>query len=140
MKKILFFAIGIVAVGLVLSCSSSNSPESVVKKLMECYKNQDAEGIVELVNLEEISKDEDELEKNKAEMASMLREKVFKSIEQKGGIKNYEIIDIEVAEAPEPGSRAIVTLKTVYNNGDEVENKSKLRMDRDGKWKLSLEK
>lgn len=140
MKKLLFFAIGIVAVGLVLSCSSSNSPESVVKKLMECYKNQDAEGIAELVNLEEISKDEDELEKNKAEMASMLREKVFKSIEQKGGIKNYEIIDIEVAETPEPGSLAIVTVKTVYNNGEEEENKSKLRMDRDGKWKLSLEK
>lgn len=140
MKKILVALLfGMMTIGFLTSCGK-NSPSDAVKKQMECLKNQDAEGLVELVAFKE-SLDEEEIKKAKAELASLIREKGFKDIiERNGGIKSYEVLNEDVGENPEPGSIAFVTLKTVYNNGEEQEEKVKLIMDKDGKWKIYMGK
>ena len=140
MKKLfVVLFLGMMIVGFMTSCST-NSPSGVVKKQMECLKNKDAKGLVELIDLSDVTESEEELEKGKAELASMIESKGFKTVEKKGGIKSYEILDEDVAENPEPGSLAIVTIKTVYNNGEEETEKVKLIMDNDKNWKMSLKK
>ena len=141
MKKILFaIAFGFIAIAAMTSCGNSNSPEGVVKKQIECLKNKDAEGLVELLNMGELSRKSGDAEKDKAELTSLIQEKAFKSVDEKGGIKSYEILDVDAPKSAEPGSIAFVKVKTVYGNGSENEDRVKVKMDEEGQWKLSMEK
>ena len=139
MKKI-FIAIllGLMTIGLTTSCST-NSPSGIVKSYMKCLNSKDAKGIVELSYIEGLTKNGEELEKYKAEYLEMLsKEDAFKSLEDKGGIKSTDILNEDVSDNPEPGSIAFVTVKTVFKNGEEVEDKVKVVMDKNGKWKVAL--
>lgn len=137
-KQLAVLLLGMMAVGFMTSCGSGNSPSAVVKKNIECIKNKDAKGVVELTYLDDIANSPEDLEEAKAQFLSMLQEGAFESLEEKGGVKSFEILNEDVSDNPEPGSIAFVTVKTVYGNGEEYENKVKTVMDKNGKWKVAL--
>jgi len=135
MKKVVTAAFCLIAIAMLAVGCSDNSPEGVVKKQMECLMDKDAEGLAELIDMGGEAQEE-----AKAELVSMIQDKGFKSIDDKGGIKSYEVLDVDVSDNPKPGHIAFVTVKTVYTNDSEEEEKVKLVMNQDGKWKVSMSK
>ena len=120
------------------SCNSGNSPSAVINEYFKCVKNKDVDGIFNLFYLRDVASTPEELERAKSQMTEMMEKYVFPEFEKRGGIKKCEIINEDVSDNPEPGSIAFVTLKIVLNSGEENENKAKLIMDKDGKWKVAL--
>jgi ribonucleotide monophosphatase NagD (HAD superfamily) len=110
------------------SCGSSheNSPKGLAEAAVECLADKDYKGYMNLTNA---------TDQQKEAMASML-EKVGQQAEQKGGMKSHEIVDEEIDE--EKGT-ATVTVKILYENGEEEENKMKM-VQKDGEWLLSADK
>lgn len=127
---------GLAAIAFMTGCSS-NTPSGAVKKHLECMKNKDAKGVVESFYYGDITNDPEELEKGKEQLISMIENEGFKNLDAKGGVKSYEIVKEDAPDHAEPGSIAFVTVKTVYGNGEEVEDKVKVTMDKDGKWKMA---
>lgn len=110
------------------SCGSSheNSPKGVAEAAVKCLADKDYKGYMNLTNA---------TDQQKEAMASML-EKVGQQAEQKGGMKSHEIVDEDIDE--EKGT-ATVTVKILYENGEEEENKMKM-VQKDGEWLLSADK
>ena len=135
MKKVFAFAVLCLALAGTLTSCSNNSPKGVVSEYMDCLKNKDAKGLIELLDLEEDMKDEDPV-KAKEELTSLINDKVLKELDKKGGIKSYKITSEKIDE--EKGT-ATVGLKITYGDGEESESESKLIKDKNGKWKVPLE-
>ena len=66
----------------------------------------------------------------------MLKEKVSKEYEKKGGIKDIEILSEQVAE---DGNTAMVKTKYTYGNGETEEGEQQM-VKKDGKWLMSIGK
>lgn len=121
---------------LTMSGCSDNSPKGVAEKAVSCMQAKDWKGYVDLMYFEE--KEGKDIAKEKEEFAALLKEKGDKTIDEKGGIKSYEIISEEIAE---DGNTATVKAKIVYGNGEEDKDETiKLKKDGKGNWKISLNK
>ena len=128
MKKVLVMFVACLVMAVMTSCGSSheNSPKGVAEAAVKCLADKDYKGYMNLTNA---------TDQQKEAMASML-EKVGQQAEQKGGMKSHEIVDEDIDE--EKGT-ATVTVKILYENGEEEENKMKM-VQKDGEWLLSADK
>ena len=128
MKKVLVMFVACLVMAVMTSCGSSheNSPKGLAEAAVKCLADKDYKGYMNLTNA---------TDQQKEAMASML-EKVGQQAEQKGGMKSHEIVDEEIDE--EKGT-ATVTVKILYENGEEEENKMKM-VQKDGEWLLSADK
>lgn len=130
MKKLcLVFSLFVVA--LLAACGGANTPSDVAKDAIKKLQKGDYEGYVDLLYVK--PGDEEQVEKQKDMLVSMLKEKGEQSLGAKEGIAAYEVVSETLSES---GERAKVVMKIEFGNGDSQEETMKLRKDEDGDWKL----
>ena len=128
MKKVLvILTMVIMTMAVLTSCGSNdNTPRGVAEAAVKCMANKDYKGYMNLT---------DASDKQKEAMVQML-EKVGKEGESKGGMKSYEILDEQVDEE---NGKATVSVKILYDNGEEKTESMKM-VKKDDKWLLSADK
>ncbi len=138
MKKILMAAI-VMAMGLVMtSCGGAEkaaTPEDVVKEAFACIEKQDYAGYLQLIDVKE--KDGMTADEVREKSVPMFEAKVKETIDKKGGIKSWEIVETTLSE---DGKSAKVKTKIVYGNDTEDDSKMKLVQKEDGKWMIDADK
>jgi hypothetical protein len=135
MKKSIFAVLlATILAGAMSGCSSS-SPEGFIDQYMKCLDNKDAEGLAHLAYLEDELDGREPTAEEWDKFVSMTKAIGFLKVEKEGGIKSYEIIDVDVLDNPKPGNIAIVEFKTIYNSGEEETETIKLKMEKSGDWK-----
>lgn len=130
MKKILsILSLALVALAFV-SCSK-NSPEAVVEEYVTCLQKGQYEEALDLFYFKKELTDS-----QKQQYAAMLRDKLGKEIDKKGGITGVEITNVEMAE---DGNSADVDYTMKYGDGSAKSEKVKA-LKVDGTWKLDAGK
>jgi hypothetical protein len=134
MKSIFTFILAIAAVGVVAtSCSSgAATPGAAAKTYTQYMADGQYEKLVDNIYFEDAS----QAEQSKAMLVGMMKDKGAKSLEEKGGLKSFEVVSEEIAE---DGKTAKVTMKHVYGNGETEEDSMDLILV-DGKWLMSMDK
>ena len=112
-----------------------NTPTKVAEQAAKCMQDNDYEGFVDLMYVE--NEEGKDLESEKKMVAGMLQAKAESSLNEKQGIQSYEVTSEEISE---DGETAKVGMKVVYANGEEDDETMKLRKDADGNWKLDIGK
>ncbi len=136
MKKVFYFSMMVMAMFLMTACSSSPAtPGDALKKYSEFLQSGDYENFVEGLAFEE-NQDAAKVKEQKEALVAMLKEKVDKEYEKKGGIKDIEILSEEVAE---DGNTAVVKTRYTYGNGETEEGDQQM-VKKDGKWLMSVGK
>lgn len=113
------------------ACAGGNTPSAVAEKAVKCIQDKNVEGYVDLVYLPQ--KEGTSVEEQRQGLVSLLSAKMVKTLDEKGGLKSYDVIKEEIAE---DGKTAVVDIKIVYGNGEEDTNSVKLIKDENGDWKL----
>ena len=137
MKKNVCYLFSLMAICLFSfsACSlGSSSPGEAAKKYTGYLKSGNYEKFVDCIAVGEDTSEE-EAKAGKAMFVAMM-DKVKKSIEAKGGIKDIEVISETIAE---DGKSAEVVLKMTYNDGTVSEDDMDMVME-NGKWKMSIKK
>ncbi len=135
MKKLIYLTMIIGIATFMTSCGSgTNSPSAAAGEISELMQDGDYGDIVDHLYFE--SSEGEDVEAQKEMLAAILEEKAGKSIEQQGGLKNYEILGEEIAE---DGNSATVRVKYYYADGDEDTQNMDFVKD-DGDWLLKLNK
>lgn len=136
MKKVFYFSVMVMAMFVMASCSSSPStPSDALKKYSQYLQSGDYEKFVEGLAFDE-SQEAAKVKEAKEQLASMLKEKVSKEYDKKGGIKDIEILSEQIAE---DGNTAVVKTKYTYGNGETEESEQQM-VKKDGKWLMSMGK
>jgi hypothetical protein len=131
MKRILTVLALAAALVCFSACKGGNKvtklsgPEEVAKVALESMKKGDVKAFVDTFNLS----DDD-----KAMLTSLIDEKLKEKIEEKGGIKSYEI-----GESSIDGDKATVKAKVYYKDGSEEDEDFHLTKV-DGKWLQEMSK
>ncbi len=136
MRKLLMFAFAIVAACMVASCGGSvdgNSPQGVAEKSVECLKNKDFKGYVDLMYFPTEGKKAEEIEQTKAMYVSMLQNKYQEATKKDGDIKSYSFVSEDVKD-----TIATVKMAVVYENKTDTTD-VKLK-SKEGKWYLDTGK
>ena len=130
MKKLFStLAVALVALIAFTACGGhENSPQGVAKAAMEALQSGDAEAYFDLMDGAEESQ-------NREQTVALIKEKAFKSIEAKDGIKSYEIIEPEEPIAAD-ADKAAIKVNVFYGNGQEEGKTLRLKKDDNGNWKL----
>lgn len=130
MKKLFStLAVALVALIAFTACGGhENSPQGVAKAAMEALQSGDAEAYFALMYGSEESQ-------NREQTVALIKEKAFKSIEAKDGIKSYEIIEPEEPIAAD-ADKATIKVNVFYGNGQEEGKTLRLKKDDNGNWKL----
>ena len=130
MKKLFStLAVALVALIAFTACGGhENSPQGVAKAAMEALQSGDAEAYFDLMYGAEESK-------NREQSVALIKEKAFKSIEAKDGIKSYEIIEPEEPIAAD-ADKATIKVNVFSGNGQEEGKTLRLKKDDNGNWKL----
>ena len=130
MKKLFStLAVALVALIAFTACGGhENSPQGVAKAAMEALQSGDAETYFDLMYGSEESQ-------NREQTVALIKEKAFKSIEAKDGIKSYEIIEPEEPIAAD-ADKATIKVNVFYGNGQEEGKTLRLKKDDNGNWKL----
>lgn len=132
MKKILFFAVALVAMFVLESCGGGNSPSAVAEKSMECLKNKDYDGYANLLYFDaETMKNPEKLAEKKSSFSSLLKKTYEQKIADKGDIKDYKIISEDTKD-----SVSVVRVAMVSTKDEKDTIDVKLLKDPDGEWKL----
>lgn len=134
MKKLIYFLMSAIALLLVVSCSSSNTPSGAMKTYLSAVESGDYEKFVDGIHMKNVKPDD--MAETKEGMTAMLKEKASKDLEKRGGLKSFEILSEEISE---DGNTAVVEFKQVYGNGDEVNSEQKM-VKVDGKWLMDISK
>ena len=133
MKKVFYFTMMVMAVFVMAACSSSPStPGDALKKYSGYLQSGDFLETLTFHNSQDAAK----VKEQKEALVSMLKEKVSKEYEKKGGIKDIEILSEQVAE---DGNTAVVKTKYTYGNGETEEGEQQM-VKKDGKWLMSIGK
>lgn len=136
MKKVFYLSLMVMAMFVMAACSSSPStPGDALKKYSEYLQKGDYEKFVDGLAFDE-SQDAAKIKEQKEALISMLKEKISKEYEKKGGIKDIEIISEQIAE---DGNTAVVKTKYTYGNGETEEGDQQM-VKKDGKWLMSIGK
>lgn len=136
MKKFFsYFIILAAAMCFMTSCSKTSSPGNAFKSYMESLKAGDYKGFVEGFAMDE-TKSVEEQEQDRKAIEAMLTEKTSKSMAEKGGLKDIQILEETIAE---DGKTATVKAKMIYGNGEEQESSQKMVKQGD-EWKMELNK
>ena len=130
MKKLFStLAVALVALIAFTACGGhENSPQGVAKAAMEALQSGDAEAYFDLMYGSEESQ-------NREQTVALIKEKAFKSIEAKDGIKSYEIIEPEEPIAAD-ADKATIKVNVFYGNGQEEGKTLRIKKDDNGHWKL----
>ena len=132
MVKKLFFSL-FAFIGIVLvSCSSTDSPESAAKKYMQLRIDGNYEELVEYVAYDEGTSKE-ELEKGKAMILALLQAASGMGEQEK--IKSFEV---GTAEVSEDGNTSTVKISYLYEDGKTKDDDLTLKKV-DGKWLWTME-
>lgn len=130
MKKVLsILSLALVALAFV-SCSK-DSPEAVVEEYVSCIQKGQYEDAIDLFYFKDKTTD-----KQKQQYAAMLRDKLGKELDKKGGISGVEITNVEMAE---DGNSANVDYTLKYGDGSAKSEKTKV-LKVDGKWMMDAGK
>ena len=132
MKKIIYLLALSFSLSTIYSCSSggNSTPKEVAESYIKYVKAEKFDKIVNLIDKENYT--DKELESG-GKMATAFFEEAMKSIkEQKGGIKDIEVVSEEIDE---DGNSATVTIKFIYGDDTTSENDIDLVKKSDG-WKL----
>lgn len=133
MKKVIYFSLFVLTLGIFAACSSSETPGEAAKKYAQYIADGKYEQFIDGMALNE--KDGD-LKEQKEMLLALLQEKGQKEIDKKDGIKAIDIIS-EVIDAD--GTQAKVILLQTYGNG-ETENANYDMVKKDGTWKMVVKK
>lgn len=126
MKKLFTFAAVCLFVVALCACSSSKTPEGVTEKAIKCVIAKDYKGYVDLMHFSKEKSDED-----KQQIASLIKDKMSKEVENKEGIRDYTIGTPEITD-----DKAVVPYTLTYGNGETKEDSMKLVKTEDGKWMI----
>ena len=130
MKKVLsILSLALVALAFV-SCSK-NSPEGVIEQYVADIQAGQYEDAIDLFYFKNTPTDS-----QKQQYAAMLRDKLGKELDKKGGISGVEITNVDVAE---DGNSANVDYTLKYGDGSAKSKKTKV-LKVDGKWKMDAGK
>ncbi len=130
MKKFLVF-FAVMAVAVLVSCSGGlKTPSDAAKKGVECLKEKNWDGYVDLLYFSDAIKKED-VEKTKQQYLGLLKGKMEETLDKTGGIKSYEVLSEEVKD-----STAVVKMKITYGDDSTKEEEMKTRLAKDGNWLL----
>lgn len=135
MKKVFYFGMLAIAILVMAACSSSSNPGDALKKYGQYLQNGDYENFVEGLAFDN-NQDAGKVKEQKEALVSILKEKVSKEYEKKGGIKDIEILSEQIAE---DGNTAVVKTRYTYGNG-ETEEEEQQMVKKDGKWLMSMNK
>ena len=128
MKKLILGLTVLFCAVLVISCSN-NSPKGVVTKYFKAMQAKDYEKAADCFYYANT----ENAEESRAQLIALLT-KAGKSLDEKEGLKSFEITSVE-----ENGEEAVVKGKITYGNGveeDETINTIKI----DGNWYIDLDK
>lgn len=132
MKKKLFFilAVAFVAIFMVSCGGSSNAPSKTVTAFYDAIKSKNYDKAIGLFYKDKDEKMTDsEVQKVKALLMASQEQ-----MDKKGGIKDVEILNEEIAQN---GETATVKVKVVYgDDSDDEENVDLKKVD--GKWKMKF--
>lgn len=134
MKKVFYFGLFIATLFVVAACSS-NSPGAAAKKYAEYMKDGKYEQFIAGIAQDE-SVTAEQRQQQKDMLVAMLKEKGEKTINQRGGIKNIEVVSEEISE---DGNTATVVLKQTYGDG-ETDDSTFEMVKLDGEWKMMIKK
>lgn len=135
MKKLLSISIILIAI-LALSGCKSNTPSAVVEKSCQCLIDKDYKGYVDLIAFKDDA-DPEKLEEQKAQMVSMLEDKLGKSNEKKGGVKSCKVLSEQINEEEKT---AVVSFEVTYGDGTTEQEEQKLKQNDNGEWMLDVGK
>lgn len=136
MKRMLSFGMCIIALVLMVSCSSSSAtPGAALKGYVEELKAGNYEKFVEGIAFKDDLAAE-QIQEQKAMWTSLLQEKTGKEFEKQGGLNGIEILSEEISE---DGNSAVVTFKMIYGDGSEKEDSQNM-VKKDGKWLMDINK
>ena len=129
MKRLLTtIAICILIIGLV-SCEQKSTPSSVTGAAVKCLQKKDFKGYLSFAILPEETIGKEEM------VASAMEQMVGGVLEEKGGLKEFEILDESIDENK---STAIVKVKYIYGDNSEYIQQFNLLRNEDGQWNLNL--
>ena len=132
-KGIDLLSLSVMCLFLLTACLS-NSPGAAAKKYVGYLQDGNAKAYTEGIAMCEDATAE---QKKQAEaMMGAMVEKGKKALDEKGGIKDVEIISETISE---DGKTADVVLKITYGNCS-VEEDDQLMVLEDGKWKMKIKK
>ena len=110
MKRLLTtIAFCILIIGLV-NCEQKNTPSSVTGAAVKCLQKKDFKGYLSFAILPEETIGKEEM------VASAMEQMVGGVLEEKGGLKEYEILDESIDKNK---STAIVKVKYIYGDNSE---------------------
>ena len=129
MKKVLFFAVAMVAM-VMASCSKGgdNTPRAVAEKSVECLKNKNYEGYVDLMLIDDKGKGAEEVKSTKQMYVGMMKSKYEDKVKKEGEMKSYSFISEDVKDS---------TVNMEQKNDTMIVS---LKKDKDGKWKVKQKK
>lgn len=134
MKKTIYFSLMVLCMMFIAACSS-DSPGKAAKKYASYMQSGEYEKFVDGFYFGEDASPED-MDQTKKMLLAMIQEKGAKGMEQKGGLKEIEIVSEELSEDKKT---AKVILKQIYGNGESDENTIDMVLV-DGTWKMLLKK
>ena len=125
MKKIIrLMGIALIAFAFA-ACGKSASPEGAVDAFLKSYQKGDYKALLEQTHFKKQLTDE-----QKEQFAQVIEEKVGPELEKKGGLKSYEIDNVEIDE---DGQSAKVFYTMHFGNGTDKKDDEKVLLI-DGKW------
>lgn len=135
MKKLLFVTMMVVACGMMLTGCKSEQRE-VAEKAMECLKNKDFKGYVDLMYFsEKDAADPEKLAQKKESTVQMLEGKVAMSEGRKNGwkgVKSYSFV------SEQTDSTSSVVKMAYVNNEDKPDTMDiRLQLDEKGQWRIA---
>lgn len=130
MKKVLSILSLALVVLTFVSCSK-NSPEGVIQQYVADIQAGQYEDAIDLFYFKKPLTDS-----QKQQYATMLRDKLGKELDKKGGISGVEITNVEMAE---DGESANVSYTIKYGDGSAKASTDKV-VKVDGDWKLETNK
>ena len=135
MKKIFSILLLFTLVSLAFTSCNQDSPGAACKAYMEKLKNGDYKGCAQGFAIDE-TKSAEENEQMTAMIEGILKDKAEKGLQEKGGIKDIQILNETVSE---DGNTASVNMKFVYGDGTEKEDTQEM-VKQNGVWKMQFKK
>ena len=133
MKKLLSFILALAVAGVVTSCGGgASTPSAAAKTYTQYMADGDYEKLVEAIHFEDPST----AASSKAMLVAMLTEKGKESLEEKGGLKSFEIVSETISE---DGLTAEVEIVQTFGDGSTDETTMDLVLV-DGKWLMPMDK
>ncbi|GHT43813.1 hypothetical protein AGMMS49965_18380 [Bacteroidia bacterium] len=137
MKKVMNLVVAALATIAVSSCAGgggSNSPADIEKSIYSQFQKGNFEKGMELYfdNIENNEAPNPDASDERQKVVKEFAQKAKQTVEAKGGIKDFEVLEEAIAE---DGETAMVKSKTTYGDGSEQSQSSKY-VKKDGQWKI----